>query len=336
MPKNKDFQRRIELIDECLRRKQKKWSVQTLLDTINDKLIAEYGKEVSKRTLQNDLNYIQHDLNAPISIVKEAQVFYYSYLDPNYSIKNIPVTEEEITYLKDALEMLKHVQGLSIVSDVETIITKLENTIDSTVPDSRSYIQFEQNRTLGNEYIDPVFNAIKGKSALRITYQPFGKDSQEWLIHPYLLKEYRNRWFLIGRKDAQEYIVNIALDRIKKIKNAKEQYLENDLFNPQLYFNNMVGVTMPLGSTVEKIDIRVNKQQLPYILTKPIHSSQSIVKQYKNGEAILSLEVIINYELTALLLSYGSSLEVLKPESLRKELAVIAGQLSAIYTSARK
>src|SRR5690606_3824961 len=102
MPKNKDFQRRIELIDECLRRKQKKWSVHTLLDTINDKLIAEYGTEVSKRTLQNDLNYIQYDLNAPITIAKEAQVFYYSYSDPNYSIKNIPVTEEEITYLRDA------------------------------------------------------------------------------------------------------------------------------------------------------------------------------------------------------------------------------------------
>lgn len=336
MPKNKDFQRRIELIDECLRRKQKKWSVQTLLDAINDKLIAEYGKEVSKRTLQNDLNYIQHDLQAPIEVVKEAQVYYYSYTDPNYSIKNIPVTEEEITYLKDALEMLKQVQGLSIVSDVEAIVTKLENTIDATVPDSRSYIQFEQNRTTGNEYIDPIFNAIKEKSALRITYQPFGKEPQEWLIHPYLLKEYRNRWFLIGRKDTEAYTVNIALDRIKKIRNAREVYLENDLFDPGVYFDNLVGVTIPIGSAVEKVEIRVKKQQLPYIITKPIHTSQSVVKQYKNGDAVLSLDLIINYELTALLLSYGSSLEVLKPESLRKELAGIAEQLSAIYTGARK
>ncbi len=337
MPKNKDFQRRIHLLDECLRRRQKKWSAELLLETINSKLFDEFGKDISIRTLQNDIKYLKDEAMAPLIKEKEGQVYYYSYSDPNYSIKNLPVTDEEVTYLKDALSILRQVQSFSILGDIETIVSKLENTIDTNVPESKAYIHFEHNHTAGNEYIDTIFSAIKEQVVLRLSYQPFGKNEPyEWLIHPYLLKEYRNRWFLIGRKNNEPYATNIALDRVKKIRNSKEQFIRNDIFELNTYYDSIIGVTFPNDAKVERIELKVTPAQVPYVKTKPIHSSQSILKSYKNGGLLISLDLIVNYELKSLLLSYGDSVEVLKPEQLRAEMQSIVTGMMKNYSSSRK
>lgn len=83
-------------------------------------------------------------------------------------------------------------------------------------------MQFEKHTTaLGTGYIDKIFDAIKGKTALRITYQSFkALVPEQCVFHPYLLKEYRNRWFVIGRKENTASVTILALDRIREVKNS--------------------------------------------------------------------------------------------------------------------
>ena len=70
MPKNKDFFHRIAVIDCCLRRKDKKWYVEELLDSVNDQLTKDYGKSISSRTLYGDLKYLQEEKDAPIEKIR--------------------------------------------------------------------------------------------------------------------------------------------------------------------------------------------------------------------------------------------------------------------------
>lgn len=322
MPKNKAFKERLEILDSCLRRRQRNWSVEELLLEINKILIGQFKKPISKRTLQYDLDYLINEENAPIKKErKNGKVLYY-YTDANYSIRNLPLDDEDLQILRDALSLIKPLSGFKMIDDVHDVIVKLERTIVTNVPSRQSLIQYEMNtKALGEAYLDDLFTAIKEKMTLKIQYQPFSKsEPYDWLVHPYLLKQYRNRWFLIARVGDNQRVTNLALDRIKKIANSKEPFLENDIFDPEIYYNNLIGVTTTENDKPEDIEIKVATASVPYILTKPIHFSQETLKTYKDGSIKIGLKLIHNFELRTLLFSYGPGIEVLKPVSLREKL----------------
>lgn len=332
MPKVKDFYHRIEIIDECFRQKGKKWSIDALLKAVNQKLLDRYDEEVSKRTVQYALDYLINEKAAPIKKVKEGAKVYYFYDDANYSIKTLPLTDEEIVLLKDAVELIKQIGSVSIAQDLVSVIAKLENTIAKNPISDRTIIQFERQTTAtGLEFMDDLFTGVKEKIVLKITYQPFGKEPYEQLVHPYLLKEYRNRWFLIARDDNHNTLCNLALDRMKSLKPTKGVFTENDLFDPATYFNNLIGVTFPLDEAVSNIILKVTKAQAPYITSKPIHFTQEIEGPFSDGSILVKLKLINNYELRSVLLSYGADVEVLEPESLREQMKLIFKTGNLIY-----
>jgi predicted DNA-binding transcriptional regulator YafY len=324
MPKVKDFYQRIEIIDECFRQKGKKWTVENLLETVNEKLRDRLEEGISKRTLQYALDHLINEKQAPVGKETIGREVYYFYEDANYSIKNLALNDEEIILLKDAVDLIKQIGGISIASELVDVITKLENTFAKKEADPKSVIQFEKHsQTTGLEYLHDLLIAVKEKMALNVTYQPFGKEPYVQLIHPYLLKEYRNRWFLIGRNDGYNTVCNLALDRIKSIKPAKNEFQENNLFDADTYFNNMIGVTLPVNAEVQHIIIRVKASLCPYIRTKPIHASQKLEQTLEDGSELFTLSIIENYELRSTLLSYGNDLEVLQPQNLREYMKKI-------------
>lgn len=320
MPKVKDFYQRIDLIDECLRQKNKKWTIDQLLEKVNDKLAERLEKSISKRTLQYALEYLENEKQAPVAKEKVGKRVYYFYEDANYSIKNLPLNDEEIVLLKDTIELIKQIGGVTIANELSEVVTKLEHTIGNTTLPTVPILQFEKHQQIsGLENLHDLLTAVKEKIALSVLYQPFGKEAYTQIIHPYLLKEYRNRWFLIGRNDGN-YVCNLALDRIKSFKPAKEIFIENNLFDPNTYFNNMIGVSLPTNGEIHQILIKVKPSLVPYVRTKPIHSSQLFVNKLEDDSELFTLQVVKNYELKSTLLSYGNDLEVLQPESLRDEM----------------
>lgn len=333
MPQNKDFAIRIEILDECLRNRYRNWTLQNLIDSVNDKLTERYGTTVSKKTIQDAIKFMKEEKQAPIEKRKNGATTYFYYSDPNFSIKNLPIETEEIDFLKDAIHLLRQVNDFKILGDVDAIINKLQNTVNTNVEGGLIIVQFEKHATvLGTGYIDKIFDAIKGQTALRISYQSFKALTPEHCVfHPYLLKEYRNRWFVIGRKETAESVTILALDRIKEIKNSGNEYIKNNLFNPETYYNNLIGVSIPDGEQIQSIELRVASNQAPYIRTKPIHHTQEIINEYKNGDLKIKLWLINNYELRSALLSYGCDIEVLKPESLRNEMKEIFKKGANLY-----
>src|SRR5689334_11815400 len=129
MPENKDFVLRIEIIDECLRNRFRKWTLQSLIDIVNERLTERYGKTASKRTIQDDIKYMKDEKAAPIEKIKEGSKTYFLYGDRNYSIKNLPVKEDEIALLTDAIAMLRGISDIKIFQDVEEVVNKLQNTV---------------------------------------------------------------------------------------------------------------------------------------------------------------------------------------------------------------
>jgi predicted DNA-binding transcriptional regulator YafY len=331
MPITKNILTRIEILDELLNSPQKR-TINDLLKAVNKRLKQLDYEEVSKKTLQNDLSYLQRK-GAPVKrgSKKDPFIFY----EESFSIKNVPISEEDISYLKKAIHILKKATDLNIINDVEEIVSRLENKIHTSVPAGATIIAFEQHtQAIGEEHIDNLFTAIQSKCSLKIAYQPFGKPLEAIIIHPYMLKEYRNRWFLLGQREGFASISVYALDRIKKVSNCKTEFKENPSFDPDKYFSNLIGVSLPNNSKVEEIVINVRKNAADYILTKPIHKTQEVVKEYADKSLRIRLFLHINYELKSTLLSYGPDIEVLAPASLRSLMQQSYAEGAKMYAQA--
>jgi hypothetical protein len=332
MPVTKNFSLRIEILDQFLSI-GKKFTFNQLLARINERL-SEIGlSEISDRTLRNDIKFLRVEKDAPLFKATNAEPFYY--YESKFSIKELIISDEDVDYFKQAADILKKVAGLSFGAELEEIIKKLENRVYTNIPDRSNFIQFEnQVITLGLNWLDDLFNSIKNKSVIRVLYQPYHFDSaKEFIFHSYLLKQYRNRWFVFGRIAETNFITIFALDRIKGIKNSKNTYIDNDLFDPEKYFNNLVGVSVKKDSKIEDILIKVKASQLLYLLSKPIHKNQELVKKYKNGDALIKLKLFVNYELVSQIMSYGSSIQVLEPKFLQDDIKLDIFNLNKIYNS---
>ena len=277
---------------------------------------------ISTRTIQRDIELMRSDklgYNAPI-IVKHKK--YYTYEDLDYSITKLPLSQKDLNELSSALEIIKHYNGFSNMSGQEDILTRMQDKI-ACQTDNQKVVFIETNEKLkGLNFLGPLFEAIKKKEALAIEYKSFkAKRESRLYISPYILKEFNNRWFLIGMS-TKNIIMTLALDRIIAIKkDDKHQYTNNTIFDPETYLGEMVGVTRELDSKVETVILWVSENQAPYVETKPFHHTQEIEKENVDGSKIFRLRIIINYELERKILGYGPHIKVIEPKHLKQRIA---------------
>jgi len=124
---------------------------------------------------------------------------------------------------------------------------------------------------------------------------------------------------LFGHNPKFEGIANLALDRIENIEEIQQPYVENTFVDFDEYFEDIIGVTRSKEGIVQKVQLQFTPNLAPYILTKPLHGSQRKIQQDESGLTV-QLEVIPNYELEQLVLSYGESVKMLEPVSLREKI----------------
>ncbi len=324
MALNKNALIRYKTIDKCLQNSYRKWTLNDLIEACSDTLYEYEGREVnvSKRTIQLDIQMMRSDklgYNAPIIVYDKK---YYKYEDEEYSITDIPLNENDMNVLSETVEMLKQFKDFSLFSELGGIIQRLEDKVYTEKTKQTSIIHLDKNEGLkGLEHLDILYQAILKKMVLKITYQSFkARHASVITFHPFILKEFNNRWFLVGRTPEKKPIATLALDRIESIDyNLDITYLEEN-FNGDEYYKNTFGVTVLGEEHVQEIHLRINRSNAPYVITKPIHHSQEILERNRDGSIVVSIFVHINFELERLILGFGDSIEVLKPRLLRKRI----------------
>jgi predicted DNA-binding transcriptional regulator YafY len=295
-----------------------------LIEACSEALYEYEGidKGVSKRTLQLDIQLMRSDklgYNAPIVVTENK---YYTYENPEYSITNNPLTDNDLNKLNEVVDVLRQFKGFSHFQEMTGMIQRLEDKVWSAKSKQKSIVLLETNENLrGISYLDDIYQAIHKKQVLTLSYQSFKARTPNTInLHPYLLKEFRNRWFVLGKKSASEPLITLALDRIKDISIATNvTYDENEDFDPETYYKDVIGVTVERNRRPQKIHLRVDRKTAPYVITKPLHSSQEVISTSKKGIEI-TIDVQINFELEKEILGFGESIEVVKPEKLRSRI----------------
>lgn len=335
MAQNKNALIRYKTIDKCLQNKYRKWTLDDLIEACSDALYEYEGRDinVSKRSIQLDIQLMRSDklgYNAPIEVYNKK---YYRYKDESYSITDIPITENDMNVLSEAVEMLKQFKDFSLFSELSGIIQRLEDKVYTEKTKKSSIIHLDKNENLkGLEHLDVLYQAILKEIGLSITYQSFkATEASQLEIHPFILKEYNNRWFLIGKKENSDSILTMALDRIQKIKyNLQIDYKKDD-FNGDEYYRNTIGVTVLNDDSLQIIRLKMDRINAPYVITKPFHHSQNIIEKWEDGSIVFEVKVHMNYEFERLILGFGESIEVMSPKSLRNRIKKKLKSASNLY-----
>lgn len=179
------------------------------------------------------------------------------------------------------------------------MIARLENNLYKSTKQSGNNIQLESNKLVkGLECIPPLYQAVLNKQSLLIEYKSFkAQQSQQGIYYPYLLKEYRNRWFLICKAKKRPGILNLALDRIIEFQELpNETFVAYQGVDFDRYYEDLIGVTKNERDRAQKVILEFTNDHAPYVLTKPMHQSQVVLSKNEKTTTF-RIDVVLNYEL---------------------------------------
>lgn len=312
---------RIRFIEGCLRNKLRKYRKSDILFELNDEL--DDTKKISESTLNQDLSYIAKELaeyGRKIVMTKEGKVCYYRYDDTAFSLFEEKIAAQDVKKLADAILLLKSIKGIDQNNKLTNILNQLDTQVKYIKQPTLAISIGEAIYANGYEYVDELYEAILQNTALHIVYKPFTNEVRSIIIHPYHLRQYNNRWYLFGFDELKESIVSLALDRFQK----NPQPLSNPYKSPEGvfdagYFKDIIGITRYKDASIETVKLWFSASRAPYITTRPLHHSQ-LVEKSNDGSILVTIEVIPNFELEQLILSYGKDVIVELPLVLKESI----------------
>ncbi len=283
------------------------------------------GKPVSVTAIEADLEAMRNDASlgyfAPV--VQDVEKGTYRYADPEYSIERIPLNEEELERLSSAAELLDQLGSHGLLVGLGGHVQKLVDAASINALKAGKnvwdFIEFDRVPSFtGSRFLKPVIEAITAGKVVKLFYKPYEEDKPYFTyVHPYLLKEYRYRWYLLGLNEQRKSLRTYALDRIWEIEVSDHPYIPAN-FHAREYFRHSVGVIVPPGEP-GKILLEVKKPQAQYMISGPWHESQ-LIHEETDDYIVFSFHVHPTWEFKSMVRALGSEARILSPERLRKEM----------------
>jgi predicted DNA-binding transcriptional regulator YafY len=227
MPHIKNALIRYRIIDRCIRNKYKSYpSKQELREACEENLFGtNYGEHICDSTIEKDLFNMRMDHDAPIKYSKKHNGYYYE--DPSYSINDIPLTEDDLESIQFAVNTLQQFREVDMFKQFGQAIDKIVDRVaiesKQSLNSENPIVQFETAYSSGgNEFLPPLYEAIISKNKVIFNYKSFkSTDFKERIVSPLLLKEYRNRWYLISFDESKNDIITFALERMLNLESIK-------------------------------------------------------------------------------------------------------------------
>ena len=327
MPANKYALLRYRIIDRCISNDASPYPTKDDLRlACEEALYGSDGDRVSESTIEKDLWAMRNegDLGyyAPIAYSKTHKGYYYE--EEGYTINDINLNDDDLEALHFAAETFLQFRDIPIFKTyqqaIDKVVARLKISPDEQLREDAAYIQFEEAPAVeGMDHLAPLAEAIRGHQLVKIEYEKFSDGSiKPHDVHPYLLKEYRNRWYLISFEPSSDDFRTYALDRIRSLKVSKRTFEPDDSFSSDRFFKHSIGIT-ELDSDPQHVVLKCQPTLGKYFETQPLHHSQKLTK--KQDHTVIELDVLVTYELVSEILCQGPSIEVISPDSLRERIS---------------
>lgn len=228
------------------------------------------------------------------------------------------------------------------VYDADNIVAHSEKLIEllEKYPDIQNRILFDVIPS-ENQYLDEILNAISKNLVIKFDYKKYSdKDSKnpeikEREVHPYCVKRFENRWYVIGLcvksgKAKVNELRTYSLDMIVKFKHTNKEFPPDPSFNAAGYFGNVYGITTGDNRPITEIRIRATARRANYLRTLPLHPSQKEVGE-STSYYVFQYKLRPAMDFYQALLHLGPDVEVLSPESVRDDLRKLIQEMADKY-----
>ncbi len=182
------------------------------------------------------------------------------------------------------------------------------------------FIQFDTRKSEGTEHLSGLLYAIQNRFQIQFRYQKFWSDEVEVrTVEPYLLKEFKKRWYVFVYDLERKEFRTFGLDRLFALHITQTKFQHPQKINPKEFFKDCFGIVGPGDEKPQEIQLKFTEGQGNYIRTMPLHHSQQILHD-ENGEMTVRLKLVPTYDFVQEILSHGEFVQVLEPKNLGKQL----------------
>jgi len=266
----------------------------------------ETGIKVSDRQLKRDIESLRGEFGLDI---------HYSASRKGYYIENEDFT---FPYFLKLLEFSQNIEMLTSYLKEGSDISEI--------------IEFEEYHSFkGLGYIHDLAFYIKNGSEILLKYKRFNAEKEkEYCFHPYLLREYLKRWYVIGILDGTKEIRTFGLDRINSLQETGKKFKKLKQNIIAALFKNVIGITACEQDIPQKIELVCKPYQGNLLMTLPLHTSQRVIRETAD-HIILAFNMVINFELKQRLLMISTQAKVVKPDTLRLEMEQLLAEAQEFY-----
>ena len=192
----------------------------------------------------------------------------------------------------------------------------------------------------GQQYLQPIIEAMKENRVINITYHSYWKDEENTFdVQPFCVKLFRQRWYLVARSTYSYYYDKgpriYSLDRIHGLQTTNETFQLPEDWDAKEFFDNFFGIIADQRIKPETVKLKVSAGQANYIRDLKMHPSQNEI--VRNEEySIFTYRLRPAFDFMQEILRNGEDMEVLQPQWLRKEIAGIAERICDKYRNEDK
>lgn len=257
--------------------------------------IRETGIKISERTLDRDFEKLRDEFGVDLRCNNLNQYYIITENSPEFE---------------------SFIRLIELNETAELITTNLKEGKKNL-----KYIDFETSSGFkGLQQLKELFTAIRDSKYLSFHHTKYQTDEKKTFfnIEPYLLKEFKNRWYLIAKFKGEDQFITFGIDRITDLKISEKKFKKDLNICVQDLFKDIIGLVYS-NSTIEEVLFEVDETQAKYFESLPWHESQQIFK--KENKTFMKLIIKPNFELEQRIMMYGDLIEVIKPNWLRKEIA---------------
>jgi predicted DNA-binding transcriptional regulator YafY len=241
----------------------------------------------SKRTFQRDLKEIRTNFGIDIEFSRSMKGYF------------IVQNDSENMNFQRMLEAFDLFNSLNVSQDL------------------KPYIHLEQRTPAGTENLFGLIHAIKNHFQIEFLHKKFWEDQTKFRkVEPYALKEFKNRWYLVAKDLADDSIKTFGLDRISELQITGLKFIDPVNIDVREKFRFFFGIISPNELLPEEIILSFDPNQGRFVKSLPLHSTQEVVLENEN-EFRIKLKICITRDFVMELLSFGDSVKVIEPTSLK-------------------
>lgn len=184
-----------------------------------------------------------------------------------------------------------------------------------------------------HQFLTTVIQAIRDDRKLRVRYQGYRMEKDmTYELEPYFIREYKRRWYLYAHKDYdRDFKPHMyALDRMLEVEILPDTFKMPDDLDAKAWFKSVYGVRKYNDMKSQQVLLKVYGKQVRYFRSLPLHSSQEEVETHM-GYSVFSYYLAPDYDFRQDVMSFGDTIEVLEPMSLRNAMREQVAKLSELY-----